>query len=514
MMEDMQSRREIKKVVILGGGSAGWITALMAKKYLPKECSVTVIESEEIGILGAGEGTLVNMLNLLEDLNIPFENLIKYASATVKNGVKFTNWNGDNEYIYDNLHDPSSIEMLLNQDEKNLKKSIENYCYLSTFNKINSSEWDLGCFLNNNNKVPFVKTKDSYSKKSLISLHFDASKFALILKEEALKNGILRIQGKAINFINNKYGEVCSIFLENEIKVSCDFLFDCSGFARLVLGKHYGSKRKSHSDVLPVDSAVPFFIPQNKEIPPYTEAIAMKYGWMWKAPLQHRFGCGYTFDSSFISEEEAVKEIEEYLGFEPEYPRKNKGGFKFNAGYYPESWIKNCIAIGLSSGFIEPLESTSMNIMVQSLYKIFQAPHLIYIRNDSVAKDYNQLISEKIIQNLDFVSFHYFSKRNDTDFWKYFKTKSNITNNVLKIKKLWNNNLPLYKDIEGLSFNFYTWYNYANFTDQLSPDIIKEYVLKNNLIKYENERIQLKILQKEISNNCMTHSEFISYIKG
>ena len=158
MMEDMQSRREIKKVVILGGGSAGWITALMAKKYLPKECSVTVIESEEIGILGAGEGTLVNMLNLLEDLNIPFENLIKYASATVKNGVKFTNWNGDNEYIYDNLHDPSSIEMLLNQDEKNLKKSIENYCYLSTFNKINSSEWDLGCFLNNNNKVPFVKT--------------------------------------------------------------------------------------------------------------------------------------------------------------------------------------------------------------------------------------------------------------------------------------------------------------------------------------------------------------------
>ena len=88
MMEDMQSRREIKKVVILGGGSAGWITALMAKKYLPKECSVTVIESEEIGILGAGEGTLVNMLNLLEDLNIPFENLIKYASATVKNGVK------------------------------------------------------------------------------------------------------------------------------------------------------------------------------------------------------------------------------------------------------------------------------------------------------------------------------------------------------------------------------------------------------------------------------------------
>jgi hypothetical protein len=183
-----------------------------------------------------------------------------------------------------------------------------------------------------------------------------------------------------------------SLILENNEEQLVDFVFDCSGFHRLLIGKHFNSEWASYKEYLPVDMAVPFFIPIDEEIPPYTEAIAMKYGWMWKIPLQNRYGCGYVFDSSLISEEDAAKEIEEYLGFVPEYPRKNKGAFKFNAGGYKTPWVKNCIAIGLASNFIEPLEATSIFSSIDSLRRAVFNTLSLEECNDDIIDRYNKEI--------------------------------------------------------------------------------------------------------------------------
>ena len=210
--------------------------------------------------------------------------------------------------------------------------------------------------------------------------------------------------------------------LDTQKVIPLDFVFDCTGFYRLLIGKHYNSKWKTYTDVLPVKAAVPFFLEPNfdEELPTYTDSIAMKYGWMWQIPLQHRTGCGYVYDSDLISEEEAIQEIEEYLGFEPLYPRKNKGGFKFEAGCYETPWVKNCIALGLSAGFIEPLEATSIMVTIGCLQDIFSNVQNIQDKNSPFREVYNTLVEKKNDEIRDFLYFHYMTGRTDTDFWKKF----------------------------------------------------------------------------------------------
>jgi tryptophan halogenase len=229
--------------------------------------------------------------------------------------------------------------------------------------------------------------------------------------------------------------------MENNYNISCDFVFDCSGFHRLIIGKTFNAKWNSYKDFLPSDSAIPFFIDMIDSIPPYTEAIAMKHGWMWKIPLQNRFGCGYVFDSSLISEEEAVKEIEEFLGYVPFYPRKEKGGFKFDAGAYEETWINNCLAVGLSANFIEPLEATSLWVTSYSLSLFFSNPNSITNTSNEVREQFNKTVLDQNSEIANFVYFHYMSLRKDTDFWKKFSYE-NAPKSLKEKISLWKYKLP------------------------------------------------------------------------
>jgi tryptophan halogenase len=172
----------------------------------------------------------------------------------------------------------------------------------------------------------------------------------------------------------------------------------------------------------------------------------MKYGWMWRIPTQDRFGCGYVFDSSLISEEEAVKEIEEYLGFEPEYPRKNKGGFKFKAGCYEEPWIKNCISVGLSGGFIEPLEATSLWVAISYLQFALSNPEILVYRDQFHADQFNERCQTLNNNVVDFIYFHYMSDREDTEFWKKFKDIKKAPDYVQYLVKSWEKRLPQIDD--------------------------------------------------------------------
>jgi tryptophan halogenase len=411
--------------VIVGGGTAGWITALYLEKYFP-DSSITVIASAEIGILGAGEGTTPQFLNLLDEVGISVVDLIKHADATIKNGIKFTNWNGDGTHYYHPFRDNDDLDHSLYSDLNFSDIPLMDLELLSRGENFDSI--DFSSIASESNKVRFFADSHIYSKQgdpfrffnSLGShaLHFNANKLATYLQNVAVLRGIKLIDAIVNSFDSDEKGNIKKINLNNGYSVSSDFVIDCTGFKRLIIGKHFNSTWKSYKEYLPVNKAIPFFLPiETQTIPPYTESIAMNAGWMWKIPVGNRYGCGYVFDSNCINEETARTEIETYLKREVEIPRS----FNFEAGCFEKQWINNCVAIGLASGFIEPLEATSIWVSIQSLHCLLENISGITHTNPIAIKKYNEklnYINEKV---LEFVHFHYLSKRSDTVFWNNFK---------------------------------------------------------------------------------------------
>lgn len=511
--------RSINNIVVVGGGTAGWLTALAANKKFPKS-KVTLIESEEIGILGAGEGSTPPLLSFLAELEIPLHQLVENTKTTLKNGIRFVNWKNDNTHFYHNFALNSSHLDNNNQVYKNSGDKYNYYYLLQAFKQIPSKNLTTVCLLNEKNKSSFIldKTDPSFPMLNPIShssIHFDASQLAKLLKEVALQRGVNRVEGK-VTFINtNEDKEITSLSLEDNSQVLSDFVFDCSGFFRLIIGKHYNSTWKSHSEKLPVKAALPFFIQINslENVPPYTDSIAMKYGWMWKIPLQHRFGCGYVYDSDLISEAEARQEIEDYLGFEPEYPRKDKGGFKFNAGYFETPWVKNCVALGLSSGFIEPLEATSIGVTVLGLEYLFSDALNLRLKNTDISKRYNNFMVNINSEIADFLYLHYMSGRKDTEFWKHF-TFENAPMKIQEMLIQWSYSFP--KDYPNPYVNkffaSYSWLEVGLGLGLVKPEVINSFVLENGLLNLEDIHSQMSVMQEEESNKAIGHGTFLQML--
>lgn len=360
------------KIVVIGGGTAGWLTALSMNKFMPYS-EVTVIASSELGILGAGEGTTPHFLTLLKDLDIDEQGLYDHAKATVKNGINFSNWNGDGK---DYFH-------------------------------------------------PFWE--DEYA------LHFDANLLAKHLQTIGLSRGVKLIDDIVIDINEKANGYIKSLTLKELGEFEADFVFDCSGLRRLIIGEHYKSTWNSYADILPAKRAMPFFIDHDDtDLEDYTGAIAMKYGWVWKIPVQGRYGCGYVFDSDFITDEQAKAEVEEMLGHSITVPRF----FDFKAGSFDKTWIKNCISIGLSSGFTEPMEATSIWIQVKSLQHLSKMlPQ--YIRDgERVVEDYNNIVRNMNNDLMIFIHLHYLTKRDDSEFWTTFTTKNKTPEFLLRMKEM------------------------------------------------------------------------------
>jgi len=381
----------MKNIVIVGGGTAGWLTALVVNKF-HKNCNVTLIESSKIGILGAGEGSVPNfgaMLKLLEISRVDFFNQTK---STIKNGITFVNWRGDGK----------------------------------SMSHLFSGKND---FINPN-----------------IGFHFDARLVAEFFKKIAVERGVKHIDG-IIKDCNLEGDNVKSIILDDETTIDVDLLFDCSGLSRLIIGKFYREKWVSYNKYLKVNSAIAYFLPQEDKQTvndkTQTNMVSMKCGWMWQAPLQHRWGCGYVYNDSYINESEAKKEVEEYLGREIEIVKS----FKYEAGYYKRSWIGNSIAIGLASTFLEPLESTSLMSVIMQLKRLIDTDF-----DESLKDNFNVFCEEINLQNMVFVRYHYMCERNDTKFWSDYKGVEVPE----KLKKLINddgsikisNNVELYNALE------------------------------------------------------------------
>lgn len=416
------------RFVIVGGGTAGWLTALYVKRYFPST-TVTVIASSEIGILGAGEGTTPHFITFLKEVNVDLPSVIKAAKGTLKSGIKFTNWNGDGAHYYHPFsqqeHDHTQLGNFWSTTSLfDLEKLAEGQNLNDLILTSHATEDLLSPFRLDTNMPQGVKAVTD------VALHFDANLLAEHLKEVAVSRGVNHLDDKVVGFQTNDHNDITQIVLEGRGPIGCDFIFDCSGFHRLIIGKFYNSNWTSYKDSLPVDKAIPFFIPNDIDnIPPVTEAVAMKNGWMWKIPVQGRYGCGYVFDSDFISPDQAKQELDETLGFEVESPRT----FSFDPGSFDTTWINNCVAIGLSSGFVEPLEATSIWVTINSLRYWLQNIGAV-TDNDTRARDrYNAKIKGINDAVLEFIHFHYLTKRNDSEFWRTFRQRNVSTDNIKQL---------------------------------------------------------------------------------
>ncbi len=505
-----------KSIVVVGGGSAGWLTALTAKKKYPK-ADVTVIESKDIGILGAGEGSTPYLPAFLETLDISFEDLVKNCDATIKNGIRFTNWNSQDDFYY---HGFAFTDEALGTEIFSSRFLSASPMLVSSIALNNGvKDIDFTEIISENSKVPFVleknkegKTLSDYKKIGHISFHFNATKLAARFKEIGLERGIDVFENTITNVHLDQDSNVTSLDLDNGSNIVCDFVFDCSGFHRLIIGKTFNSKWKSYKDFLPTDSAIPFFLDMTEKIPPYTEAIAMKYGWMWKIPLQNRFGCGYVYDSSLISEDEAIKEVEEFLGFVPHYPRKDKGGFSFSPGAFEEPWQNNCVAVGLAANFVEPLEATSLWVSMVELTEIFASPDFLTNNCPEIREEFNKIIVNMNDDILNFIYFHYMSLRKDTPFWDKFSYE-NAPEALKKKLDVWEKRMPGKRD-NGDHWSSKSWLLVGSAQEKINKDLAREYAELSDEYKKGIEMYDYHKRYREYKvSECVDHRQFLEGLK-
>ena len=505
----------MKNLVIVGGGTAGWITALNAKKN-NTDSKVILIESEELGILGAGEGATPHLPYLMLGLGIEMQEIFKECGATVKNGIKFTNWNSEKDFYY-SFHSYGDLgeQTYSFPIGTSLKTSLS--AIIAAKKNEDIKDYSLVSKMCNENLVPmhergcldYTDLIEGLAINADWSIHFDARKLAKFLRKVGESRGIIRVEGIVKDFETDSQGYITSILTDKD-NIDVDFVFDCTGFRRLIIGKFYNSQWNSYKDFLPANKAVAFFLPMTEKIPTYTESIAMNFGWMWKIPTQERFGCGYVFDDNFITEEDAKKELNSFFKEDLKFVNT----FSFEAGCYKTPWVKNVLAVGLSAGFLEPLEATSIWQSSKSIHRFLSVPSNLDCRNQDAIDQFNRLYVKETESIVSFLYLHYVTNKKNNKFWADF-TKNNkmpeLVDFCLKVSK----ERPLFNELDFIGETAFSEYDYTmimvgnGLTD---TSMFKEYKIPNhesNIDKYEMQKINHLSLIPLLLN----HREFLDYCK-
>ncbi len=420
---------DINKIVIVGGGSSGWITAATIIKFYP-EIDLTLIESESISTIGVGESTQASITSWMNMLDIDKEEMLRETDGSYKLGIKFNNFYSKNDsgFFYpfgkgsfDKYYgelDPVSLWNLKKQIYRNTKS--EDYC--------NSFFSQMNCIYEN--KIPSSDLED-FNVNQDVAFHFDAIKFANYLKNKiCIPSGVSHLVD-TIEKVEVNHDGVKFLDLKSGKRVYADLFIDCSGFKALLIGDSLGEEYESFEDVLPVNRAWAVQIPyrdRRSEMLNYTDSTALSSGWVWAAPLWSRIGTGYVYSDKFISPEDALIEFKNHLidvrGLSQEIDNLSFRDVKFKSGMRKRCWVKNVVAIGLSAGFIEPLESNGLHTTYELALKLIKVINRGFVNQWDI-DSFNYMSRHTIVSFKEFVQFHYFlSKRNDSEFWKYMTSIS------------------------------------------------------------------------------------------
>lgn len=401
----MNIENNIKRIVIAGGGTAGWMAAAAISKTLGKALDIKLIESEEIGTVGVGEATIPTLLTYNRLLGINEQEFMAATKATFKLGISFENWR-DNGHSYIHSFGVTGKDHWTAGFQHFWRKG-EQLGIASEF-----GEYCLELKAAQENKFAHLP------KQGLnYAFHLDASLYAKFLRKIAEKNGVERVEGKIVDVgINSETGFIENVALVSGQLIEGDLFLDCSGFRGLLIEQTLHAGYEDWSHWLPCDSAVAVQTEAVSDPIPYTRSIARDSGWQWRIPLQHRVGNGLVFCSRYINDDDAKKTLMENIEGKPLIdPRV----IKFRTGTRRKHWYKNCIAFGLASGFIEPLESTSIHLIQRSIIRLMQLfPHTGIRQSD--VDEFNAQTTFETNYIRDFIILHYHvTNRRDTPFWRY-----------------------------------------------------------------------------------------------
>lgn len=396
-----------KKVVIAGGGTAGWMTANAIAKILGRVVDVQLIESDEIGTVGVGEATIPTLVRYFDELGIKEDEVMRASNATFKLGIAFENW-GDVGQRY--------IHSFGTTGQDHFTAGFQHFWKRGLGMRI-AKDYGLYCLeLTAAERNRFAHLQN---RRLNYAFHIDATAIAGFLRKEAELQGVKRLEGKIINVSRASNGDVSSLKLGDGTIVNGDFYIDCTGFRALLIEQALGIGYEDWSHWLPCDEA---FAVQTESVQPprpYTRSIAHKNGWRWQIPLQHRTGNGLIYSSKYMNQEQARQKLFDDVDGNPITEPKM---LKFRTGIRKKHWHKNCVAIGLSSGFLEPLESTSIHLIQRSIFRLLQ----MFPLGEVSQADINEFNRQTFIEwepIRDFIILHYhLTSRNDSEFWNYVRT--------------------------------------------------------------------------------------------
>lgn len=398
----------IKKVVILGGGTAGWISAALIKKLLASAVDVELVESNMIGTIGVGEATIPPIRLLNNVLGINEAEFIKATKATIKLAIKFENWK-QQDHSYYHTFGAAGKSLAFCHFHHLLKRAgqLEDDSQLWQYD-LNYLCAQAGKFAPINAKDPILELPYAY--------HFDAGLYAKFLNTFSQKMGVVRTEGMVDSVEQCKdSGFIKALVLKGGKKVEGDLFIDCSGFKGLLIQEKLKTGFEDWSQWLQCDRAIAVPSERFEQTLPYTRSIAHSAGWQWRIPLQHRNGNGIVYSSAHYSEQQATDILLSNLDSTALADPKV---IKFQTGRRYKQWNKNVIAVGLSSGFLEPLESTSIHLIQSAVVRLVHSfPHNGI--SDTLVNEYNKQSEVEFEQIRDFLILHYHAtQRTDSQFWQ------------------------------------------------------------------------------------------------
>ena len=403
------SPRGLRTLVIVGGGTAGWMAAAALARVLDRSCEISLVESEAIGTVGVGEATIPSLPAFHALLGVDEREFLRTTRGTFKLGIQFRDWRTLGETF---LHPFGPYGVNINHE-------LFQAYWLERRQAGHPSpleEWSVTGLAASLGRFGAPTSKDSSALRQLsYAYHLDATLYARFLRTYAEGREVRRIEGEVLDVRINPTGRVDSLVLRDGRSVGGDFFIDCSGFRALLIAKALKSGYVDWSQWLPCDRAVA--VQCERGFPTlFTQSTARECGWQWRIPLQHRVGNGYVYSSAHLSDDAATVSLLERLEGAPlSDPRL----LSFKAGRRASAWVGNCVALGLAAGFLEPLESTSIHLVQTGLARLFA---LFPDRecDPAISAEYNRLTALEYERVRDFLILHYAaSQREDTPFWRH-----------------------------------------------------------------------------------------------
>jgi tryptophan halogenase len=409
------SLRPAQRIVIVGGGTAGWMAAaVLANALKPAPGILRLIESDEIGIIGVGEATIPPIRNLNAMLGLDEGDFLRQTQGTIKLGIEFRDWTRlGHGYFHPFGSFPEGLGGMAFQNFWLRRRAAGDQTPLADYSLATVAA-RLGRFApppaGGAPDLPFT----SYA------YHFDAALYSGFLRAWATARGVERTEGKIVDVVvRGEDGFIEAVTLQSGERIEGDFFVDCSGFRGLLIAQALGAGYEDWSAFLPCDRAIAAPCESIAPITPYTRSTAREAGWQWRIPLQHRIGNGYVYSSGFISDDAAETDLLANLdGAALGEPRP----LRFTTGRRKQSWVKNCVALGLAAGFLEPLESTSIHLIQTGVFRLLSLMPTIGF-DPVLAEEYNRATRAEYEEIRDFLVLHYHAvERTDSELWRYCRS--------------------------------------------------------------------------------------------